>query len=100
MEKCQIYKSKCKIGNGVYEYFFAEDFYSSLNSEGSCEDGLLIALIGVDIGTLELSRISDRYVVTQEVFNDLFKEKPFMTLNEIKAKEKELEMKSLDNFPM
>lgn len=57
-------------------------------------------MIGIDVDTLKMSQLSNRFAVSVHDFKSLFEEEPFMTYDEILEKDKELEDKSWDNFPM
>lgn len=103
MQRCCIYKrietTKDPLVN-MYDYYYADDFYYELDEEGEHGQVLLISMIGVNPDTLEFARISHRYVISHKIFNKVFHEEPYMIQEQIVEKDKELEDKSWDNFPM
>lgn len=103
MNKLCIYKLKDSVTDpmmNLYKYYFMEDFFTLIDSEGNYNQDVICNMIGVDVETLKMSQLSNRYAVSINDLRSLFEEKPFMTFDDILEKEKELEDKSWDNFPM
>lgn len=88
MTKCNIYKMKEEVADKIIvfsDFYYAEDFYTDLVT-----GKLYITMIGVNLETMEMAQIFDKFVVPSELFAEYFYDEIVMTSIEINDRIEEL----------
>lgn len=88
MTKCNIYKIKEDAKEklpAVYTFYYADDFYKDVIT-----NKLVISMIGVDLETMQMTQLFDKFVVPSELFTEYFYEEIVMTSSEINDRIEEL----------
>ena len=88
MVKCNIYKIKEVVKEKLIvlsDFYYADDFYKDLVS-----GKLYITMIGVNLETMEMAQLFDKFIVPSELFSEYFYDDIIMTTHEINNKIEEL----------
>jgi len=94
MKQCEVYKLKegkdIKSSFSNCKYFYVDSFYPRLHLDGSSTKITEFAIIEIDLETMELSQLLGKYIVNEEVFNELFEPEPFMKQEDVIRRAREL----------
>ena len=88
MTKCNIYKIREEVKDklpALSIFYYADDFYKDVTT-----NKLVISMIGVNLETMEMAQLFDKFIVPSELFSEYFYDDIIMTTHEINNKIEEL----------